>query len=115
MISLAFDNIGHIYWSSNTNATIRFGVDEVSIKDVRKVKNATSHSRRFKCGAGAWYKWKIANNGEDLYCIDLKDRHIALWSHEEKILKVAPHASTMLDRVVVSCFLNIWFKRLGRW
>ncbi|OJA20888.1 hypothetical protein AZE42_00881 [Rhizopogon vesiculosus] len=42
MISLAFDNIGHIRWSSNTNATVRFGVEEVSVKDVRKVKNATS-------------------------------------------------------------------------
>ncbi|KAJ8595342.1 hypothetical protein M405DRAFT_728213 [Rhizopogon salebrosus TDB-379] len=118
MTSLAFECAGYIHWSSNTNATVCFGVDELSIKDVRKVKNATSRSRRFQCSAGAWHKWKIADNGTDLYvrdCTDSKNKHIASWSHEERTLKVTPYASIMIDRVVVTCFLNVWFKRLGRW
>jgi len=59
MNSLIFERSGQIKWSSNTNATVEFGVEvvssimwhdapcrsvdhQVSIKDLRKVKNATS-------------------------------------------------------------------------
>ncbi|KAG1874614.1 hypothetical protein DFJ58DRAFT_713211 [Suillus subalutaceus] len=104
------------HWSSNTIASVvYFGLEEVSVRDLRKVKNATSHSRRFKSGVGAGYKWKISENRTDLYCIDSQDKYIASWSNHERILRVTPRASAMLDRLVVTCFLNVWFKRLGRW
>lgn len=48
-------------------------------------------------------------------CIDSQDKYIASWSNHERILRVTPRASAMLDRLVVTCFLNVWFKRLGRW
>ncbi|KAG2348698.1 hypothetical protein BDR05DRAFT_943933 [Suillus weaverae] len=135
MNSLIFETVGQISWSSNTIAsTVYFGLEEVSVKDLRKVKNATSQwgilpevispllihfmnpsSRRFKSGVGAGYKWKISENRTDLYCIDSQDKYIASWSNHEKILRVTPRASAMLDRLVVTCFLNVWFKRLGRW
>ncbi|KAG2146647.1 hypothetical protein DEU56DRAFT_785634 [Suillus clintonianus] len=116
MNSLIFEAVGQISWNSNTIATtVYFGLEEVSVKDLRKVKNATSHSRRFKSGADAVYKWKISDNRTDLYCIDSQDKYIASWSNHEKILRVTPRASAMLDRLVVTCFLNVWFKRLGRW
>lgn len=116
MNSLIFETVGHISWSSNIMASaVYFGLEEVSVKDLRKVKNATSHSRRFKSGVGAGYKWKISDNRTDLYCIDSQDKYIASWSNHERILRVTPRASAMLDRLVVTCFLNVWFKRLGRW
>ncbi|KAG1753859.1 uncharacterized protein EDB91DRAFT_420884 [Suillus paluster] len=118
MNSLSFETAGQIKWSSNTNATaVYFGVDseEVSVKDLRKIKNATSHSRRFKSGTGAGYKWKIADNKTDLYCVDSQDKYIASWSNQERILRVTPRASALLDRLVVTCFLNVWCKGLGRW
>ncbi|KAG2369987.1 hypothetical protein BDR07DRAFT_330321 [Suillus spraguei] len=116
MNSLIFETAGQISWSSNTNpSAVYFGLEDVSIKDLRKVKNATSQSRRFKSGVGACYKWKVSDNRTDLYCIDSQDKYIASWSNHEKILRVTPRASAMLDRLVITCFLNVWFKRLGRW
>ncbi|KAH7920276.1 hypothetical protein BV22DRAFT_814079 [Leucogyrophana mollusca] len=114
LITLVFETAGQIEWTSNTNATVYFGIDEVPVKDLRKVKNATSQSRRFKV-AGSEYKWKISENGTDMFCIDSKDKHIANWSQDTQILSVAPRAETMLDRIVVTCLLNLWFKQLGRW
>ncbi|KAG2077596.1 hypothetical protein BDR04DRAFT_556298 [Suillus decipiens] len=116
MNSLIFETAGQISWSSNTNpSVVYFGLEDVSVRDLRKVKNATSQSRRFKSGVGAGYKWKVSDNRTDLYCIDSQDKYIASWSNYEKILRVTPRASAMLDRLVVTCFLNVWFKRLGRW
>lgn len=55
-----------IAWSAETNATISFGVEESSLRDVRKAKKNSSRSRRFKAG-GSEYKWKIADNDSDLF------------------------------------------------
>lgn len=48
-------------------------------------------------------------------CIDSKEKHVAAWSEDDRTLKVAPRCVTLLDRIVVTCFLNLWFKRLGKW
>ncbi|KAH7903778.1 hypothetical protein BJ138DRAFT_1167630 [Hygrophoropsis aurantiaca] len=114
MITLLFDTAGQIEWTSNTSATAYIGADEVSVKDLRRVKYASSQSRRFKV-SGAEYKWKMSENGVDMFCIDSKEKHIATWTQETQLLKVAPRAGTMLDRLVVTCFLNTWFKQLGKW
>ncbi|KIK90988.1 hypothetical protein PAXRUDRAFT_831215 [Paxillus rubicundulus Ve08.2h10] len=111
--TLIFETAGQIEWSSSSNATAWLGVDEVAVKDLRKIKNG-SQSRRFKV-PGMEYKWKIGENGNDLFCIDSKDKHVAAWSADERVLRVAPRCVNILDRIVVTCFLNLWFKRLGRW
>ncbi|KAH7887919.1 hypothetical protein F5I97DRAFT_1926327 [Phlebopus sp. FC_14] len=111
--TLVFETAGYIEWHSNSNATVWFGVDEIPVKDLRKTKHG-SQSRRFKV-AGTEYKWKIKENGNDLFCVDSKDKHVAAWSAEERLLRVAPRCVNILDRVIVTCFLNLWFKRLGRW
>ncbi|KAG1715926.1 hypothetical protein ID866_1215 [Astraeus odoratus] len=112
--ALMWENAGRIEWSSSTNATVWFGVDEVPLKELRKVKNSTSQSRRFKA-VKEEYKWKIAENGNDLFCIDSKNKHVAAWSAEEKVLRVAPRYVTIIERIMITCFLNSWFKQLGRW
>ncbi|KAF8558998.1 hypothetical protein OG21DRAFT_1519378 [Imleria badia] len=111
--TLIFETAGHVEWFSSFNATVWFGVDECSVKDLRKAKNG-GQSRRFKA-SGMEYKWKLRENGTDMFCIDSKDKHVAVWSGEDRKLKVAPRCVAILDRIVVTCFLNIWFKRLGRW
>lgn len=63
--TMKWETAGEIEWTSNTNATIYFGIDEVSIRDLRKPKNANSKSRRFKA-SGSEYKWKIAEKNTDL-------------------------------------------------
>ncbi|KAF9246952.1 hypothetical protein BU15DRAFT_57896 [Melanogaster broomeanus] len=63
--TLDFETAGYIEWFSSSNATVCFGVDEVPIRDLRKIKNG-SQSRRFKV-AGSEYKWKIGENGNDLF------------------------------------------------
>ncbi|KAF9221869.1 hypothetical protein BS17DRAFT_841634 [Gyrodon lividus] len=116
--TLIFETAGQIEWFSSSNATVWLGVDEVPVKDLRKIKNGSQRrphrSRRFKV-IGTEYKWKIGENGNDLFCIDSKDKHVAAWSAEERLLRVAPRCVNILDRVVVTCFLNLWFKKLGRW
>lgn len=112
--ALLWETAGRIEWSSDAHATIWFGVDEVSIKDLRRVKNSTSQSRRFKV-SGNEYKWKIGENSHNLFCVDSKDRHVATWSGEERLLKIAPRCANILERIIVTCFLNLWFKQHGRW
>lgn len=87
---------------------------EVPIKELRKVKHGTSQSRRFKVN-GIEYKWKINENGKDLFCIDSQDRSVATWSAQEKTLRIAQNYSLITERILVSCFLNLWFKQQGRW
>lgn len=80
------------------------------------------------------YKWKLRENGTDMFvsvtflsawctrqrkrhvqCIDSKEKHVAVWSGEDRKLRVASRCKAILDRIVVTCFLNLWFKKLGRW
>ncbi|KAF8138175.1 hypothetical protein EV363DRAFT_1155660 [Boletus edulis] len=109
-----FETAGHVEWFSSFNATVCFGVDECSVKDLRKTENGGHRSRRFKA-SGVEYKWKLGESGTDMLCIDSKDKHVAVWSGEDRKLTVAPRCAAILDRIVVTCFLNIWFKSLGRW
>lgn len=107
---LRWDITGRIEWPTTTSGTVWFGVDEVPIKDLRKIKNGTSQSRRFKV-SGNEYKWKVAANGQDLFCVDSKDKHVAIWTAQEMSLKIAPRCATILERIVITCFLNLWFKQ----
>ncbi|KAJ7904370.1 hypothetical protein B0H14DRAFT_3103205 [Mycena olivaceomarginata] len=99
---------GEISWTSNSNATVHFGIDEVEKKSARKFP-----SRRFKAG-GSEYKWKMSE-GDDLFCVDSRGKTVATWSQEETTLHVGVQAEQILDRMVVTCVLNLWVRQLGLW
>ncbi|KAJ7095216.1 hypothetical protein B0H15DRAFT_967117 [Mycena belliarum] len=104
---------GEISWTSSSNATVHFGIAEVNIRDLRKRKKASSQSRRFKAG-GSEYKWKMGE-GNDLFCVDARGKTVATWSHADTTLQVGAQAEQILDRVVVTCLLNLWIRHLGLW
>ncbi|KAJ7937218.1 hypothetical protein B0H13DRAFT_1698960 [Mycena leptocephala] len=105
---------GEISWTSNSNATVHFGISEVNIRDLRKPKKSSSMSRRFKAG-GSEYKWKMVAEGNDLVCVDSRGKTVATWSQDETTLRVGVQAEHILDRVVVTCLLNLWIRQLGLW
>lgn len=89
-----------------------------------------ARSRRFKVG-GSEYKWKVAENDVDLIvsalrfhplppftllqCVSTRRKTVAAWSQEDVTLRVTDRGEGILDRVVVTCFLNLWMKRLNMW
>ncbi|PCH41426.1 hypothetical protein WOLCODRAFT_131910 [Wolfiporia cocos MD-104 SS10] len=109
-----WENAGQIEWTSNTNATVYFGIERVSMRELRRLKKSSSRSRRFKA-SGTEYKWKIADNEIDMICVSTRGKVVAAWSHELNILRVTDRADGILDRVVVTCFLNLWMKTLRLW
>ncbi|KAF9045893.1 hypothetical protein BDZ89DRAFT_1108754 [Hymenopellis radicata] len=109
-----FESAGSIEWFSNHNATVTFGVNQYHIRELRKAKKSKSQSRRFKAG-NAEYKWKIAENDNDIFCVDSKGKTVASWSQETLTLSVSSKVESILDRVVVTCFLNLWVRQLGDW
>ncbi|KAJ7086718.1 hypothetical protein C8R44DRAFT_820879 [Mycena epipterygia] len=104
---------GEISWTSNSNATVHFGMDAVDIRDLRKPKKSSSQSRRFKAG-GSEYKWKMSDRS-NLFCVDARGKTVATWIHDETTLHVGAQAEHVLDRVVVTCLLNVWIRQLGLW
>lgn len=109
-----YDTAGSIEWLSNTNAIVHFGINEVSIRDLRKAKRSNSQSRRFKAG-GSEYRWKFRDNKRDLDCLDSWGKTVASWTQEQLRLRVATRVEDVLDRIVVTCLLNLWFRDLGIW
>ncbi|KAI0676866.1 hypothetical protein C8Q78DRAFT_50715 [Trametes maxima] len=122
-----WENAGNIDWQSNTSGSVYFGGVErrpllcsvqISIRELRKSKKPSSKSRRFKVNSSE-YKWKLAENGTDLICVSdnltNRGKTIAVWTQETLILRVAERAEGFLDRVVVTCLLNLWFIRLNLW
>ncbi|KAF8897360.1 hypothetical protein BD779DRAFT_1465568 [Infundibulicybe gibba] len=101
-----FEPAGQIQWMSDSNVTVGFGIDEVMV---------LKRSRRFKAG-GSEYKWRVSSeNSADIYCIDSRGRTVTTWSQEELLLRVAPRVEAILDRIVVTCLLNMWYKDIGQW
>ncbi|RPD61923.1 hypothetical protein L226DRAFT_571316 [Lentinus tigrinus ALCF2SS1-7] len=113
-----WENAGQIEWSSNTSGAVYFGVERVSIRELRKPKKPSSKSRRFKAGSSE-YKWKLAENGSDMICVSdnlgNRGKMIAQWSQDTFTLRVTERAEGFLDRVVVTCFLHLWFRRFNIW
>ncbi|KAI0315391.1 hypothetical protein OF83DRAFT_358084 [Amylostereum chailletii] len=112
--TLKWETAGEIEWSSDTSATIHFGIDKVAMSQLRKAKNSKSKSRRFKV-SGTEYKWKIAEGDTDLFCEDSRGKRMATWTEGELTLRVEARGEALLDRLVVTCFLNVWMKRLNEW
>ncbi|KIK65447.1 hypothetical protein GYMLUDRAFT_258198 [Collybiopsis luxurians FD-317 M1] len=112
-----FEPAGQIDWSSDYNATIYFGLEEVHIRNLRKAKKPSSQSRRFKAADGSEYKWKMSSSeSDDLVCVDSRGKAVASWYQEKSHLHVSPKGELILDRLVVTCFLNLWaLKHLRQW
>ncbi|KAM5535644.1 hypothetical protein V8D89_010631 [Ganoderma adspersum] len=113
-----WENAGNIDWSSNTSGAVYFGVERVSIRELRKPKKPSSKSRRFRVN-NSEYKWKLAENGTDMICVSdnlgNRGRQIAAWTQDTLTLRVAERAEGFLDRVVVTCFLHLWLRRYSIW
>ncbi|ESK97595.1 hypothetical protein Moror_17595 [Moniliophthora roreri MCA 2997] len=92
---------------------------------------ANSKSRRFKAG-NSEYKWKRVDNDneKDLIvcsqffsrgilsvsqCVDSRGETVVTWTHDSSMLVVSRKVEAHLDRVVVTCFLNIWAIHMGNW
>jgi len=102
-------------YRSNVPIVAHFGIEAVHVRDLRKAKKSSSKSRRFQVG-GSEYKWKNTDDGQDLYCVDSRNKVVATWSQENRRLWVAEKLQGRLDRVVVTCLLHVWWKRvLGTW
>lgn len=49
-------------------------------------------------------------------CVDSRGKVIASWNQEQSNLLVSPKGESILDRLVVTCFLNLWaLRHLGQW
>lgn len=93
-------------------------------------------SRRFVVN-GSEYKWKIRDES-DLFvstmllfsqytqlsliytrpfrqCVDSGGRTIATWSKERLKLTVSASAEEILDQLVVTCLVHVWFIAHGYW
>ena len=40
---------------------------------------------------------------------------MASWTQKQLQLRVAARAEDVLDRIVVTCLLNLWIRHLGLW
>ncbi|EPT03552.1 hypothetical protein FOMPIDRAFT_1115195 [Fomitopsis schrenkii] len=111
-----WENAGQIEWLSDHTANVFFGTERVHMRELRKMKKQSSKSRRFKAG-GSDYKWKQAENGKDLLCVStsLRGKDVATWSADQATLRVTDRGEGILDRVVVTCFLNSWMNGLNLW
>ncbi|KAH8113372.1 hypothetical protein DFH11DRAFT_1727850 [Phellopilus nigrolimitatus] len=105
---------GEIHWTNNFSGQVQFGVHILQLQEIRKRKKQSSKSRRFVAN-GAEYKWKIADAGNDLFCVDSRGRKVATWTQETLELRVVSSVEDILDRLVVTCLVNIWFRAHGYW
>lgn len=48
-------------------------------------------------------------------CYDRKDAIIANWDNEGQILHISANALPILDRIVVTCMLNLWMRNRNEW
>jgi len=110
-----WDRIGHIEWTSPLSGAISLGGSEMTIKDYRKVINKTSTSRRFKY-KGTEYKWKYSDHiKNNLYCVDAHDFVWGKWYHEKNILKLTYNTEELLERLILTALLNVWFFQKEAW
>lgn len=109
-----WEHAGQIDWLSDHTANVMFGTERVHIRELRKMKKQSSKSRRFKAG-GSEYKWKQAENGKDLFCVSTRGKVVATWSDDQSQLRITDRGEGILDRVVVTCFLNSWMNGLKLW
>lgn len=110
-----WDRIGHIEWTSPLSGAIALGGNESTIKDYRKVINKTSTSRRFKY-KGVEYKWKFSDHiKNNLYCVDAHDFVWGKWYHEKNVLRLTYTSEELLERLILTALLNVWFFQKEAW
>jgi len=112
--ALRWEIAGEIHWMRNYTGYVIFGLERFQFHEIRRRKKATSRSRRFLVGELA-FKWKIADNGNDLVCVDSNKFVVCAWSASTQTLRFVRDAQPLLDRLVVTCLVNQWFKEKGRW
>jgi len=106
--------VGNIEWTSDLTGTVDLGGEEISIKDLRKVKYGTSTSRRFRY-QGREYKWRISENEVDLHCLDPEGFVVASWNQQRQQLWLHSRRPALVERFLVTCLLNLWFRMQGAW
>lgn len=48
-------------------------------------------------------------------CVDSRGQTVATWTQEALELRVAASAEDILDRLVVTCLIHLWFRAHGYW
>lgn len=48
-------------------------------------------------------------------CVDSKGKTVANWTQDGLTLSASSKVEPVLDRIVVTCFLNLWIRHLGQW
>ncbi|KAF9653459.1 hypothetical protein BDM02DRAFT_3265661 [Thelephora ganbajun] len=110
-----WDRVGHIEWTSPLSGAVTLDENEMTIKEYRKVINKTSTSRRFKY-KGVEYKWKASDHiKNNLYCVDTHDFVWGKWYNDKNILRVTSNSEGLLERLLVTALLNIWFFQKEAW
>lgn len=86
----------------------------IPFSDLRLKAKSSSKSRRFTFG-GQQYKWKPERNN-DMICVDLTGKRIASWNATRTRLSVPTSIDNaiFIDRLVVTCLLNLWFRKLDK-
>lgn len=105
-----WETAGQIEYRFLTPHTVHFGIEPVYVRDLRKKNSSTSNSRRFTLD-GSEFKWKLTEDETDLFCVDAHDRTVAKWSQQQLRLWVAESVLGHLDRIVVTCMLNVWWNQ----
>lgn len=110
-----WDRIGHIEWTSPLSGAVTLDGNEVTIREYRKVINKTSTSRRFKY-KGVEYKWKFSDHiKNNLYCVDAHDFVWGKWYHDKNVLRLTYNSEGLLERLVLTALLNVWFYQKEAW
>ncbi|KZP24631.1 hypothetical protein FIBSPDRAFT_951032 [Athelia psychrophila] len=109
-----YETAGSIEWYNSASGRITFGSDTYDMRDCRRLKKATSKSRRFPAG-GSEYKWKIAEDETHIFCVDSWGKTVATWLPETQTLKIAPKGAAILDRLIVTCTVNLYMWKQGFW
>ncbi|EIN10658.1 hypothetical protein PUNSTDRAFT_112482 [Punctularia strigosozonata HHB-11173 SS5] len=108
---------GEIAWRHEYSAKVIFGIEEYELTDLRRRKKSTSESRRFKVDDKE-YKWKKLEQDDELVtltCINSRGNVVAVWDNERSTLSVDRDVYIILDRIVVTCMLNLWLWVRRRW
>ncbi|KAF8520100.1 hypothetical protein JB92DRAFT_3111952 [Gautieria morchelliformis] len=93
-----YEVAGGIRWDGQMKAQVTFGVVTLPLHEVRRLKKATSQSRRFRWN-NSEYKWKRGGtDGKDFFCYDWLNRLIASYTEESKKLEVTDRGYTILDQ-----------------
>ncbi|OCB84463.1 hypothetical protein A7U60_g8449 [Sanghuangporus baumii] len=91
---------GEVHWANNFSGQVQFGIHIVS----DYLGFQSSRSRLTDSTSPVLRK-----------CVDSRGQTVAAWTQETLELRVAPSAEDILDRLVVTCLIHLWFRAHGYW